>query len=116
MPAAELLASIQLTAMVSTWVRDLPKWLNVHNVPLPRMVLVCLLHQCSPDAASRATSLELAGALARNPTQPLDAGNALLATEFVTLSSCVAATYKYSQVLAVQVRDRSAPLPPVLRH
>ena len=72
------------------------------QVPLVKMLLVCLLHQCSPDAAARQTALELASALARNPQQPLDAGNALLTNEFVTLSSCVAATYKYSQVLAVQ--------------
>jgi len=104
-PAAELLASIQLAALVGTWAGDLPRWLHLHNVPLARMLLVCLLHQCSPDAASRAAALELARELARNDSQPLDAGSALLASEFVTLSSCVAATYKYSQVLAAQCSD-----------
>ena len=102
MPAAELLASIQLAALVGSWVGDLPRWLHLHNVPLARMLLVCLLHQCSSDAASRAAALELARELARNASHPLDAGSALLASEFVTLSSCVAATYKYSQELASQ--------------
>ena len=92
MAAAELLASMQLAAMVTCWCENLDEWIGRHGVPLPRMMLVCLLHQCSPDAASRASAIELASALARNPTEPLDAGPALPAAGFVTLSSCVATT------------------------
>ena len=106
MAAAELLASMQLAAMVTCWCENLDEWIGRHGVPLPRMMLVCLLHQCSPDAASRASAIELASALARNPTEPLDAGPALPAAEFVTLSSCVATTYRYSQVLAVHYSAR----------
>ena len=32
MPAAELLSSIQLAAMVSCWSQDLPTWLERHQV------------------------------------------------------------------------------------
>ena len=101
MPAAELLASIHLAATVQTWCGNLVEWQTRHSVPMPHMLLVALLHQCSPDQASRASAIELATALARHPTEPLDAGSALPTTEFVTLSSCVASAYKYSQVLAV---------------
>lgn len=104
--AAELLASMQLRGLVRCWCEDLGEWISRHGVPIQRMVLVSLLHQCSSDADSRASAIELATALARNPTEPLDAGSALPATEFVTLSSCVASTYRYSQVLAVQYSTR----------
>lgn len=102
MPAAELVSSIHLAAMVATWCTNLVEWQTRHGVSQPHMLLVCLLHQCSPDAPSRAAAIELATTLARHPTDPLDASGALPAAEFVALSSCVATTYKYSQVLALR--------------
>ena len=44
----------------------------------------------------------MAAALAHYPHEKLDAGSELPTQEFVTLSSCVASTYRYSQVLALQ--------------
>ena len=113
-PAAELLSSMQLAAMVDTWVANMPEWLERHQVPLPHMLLVCLLHQCSPDGASRGSAIDLAKALTCLPVElALDAGSALPTAEFVTLSSCVASTYKYSQTLAALHSARLAE--PLLR-
>ena len=110
MPAAELLSSMHLSALVTNWSADLASWEQA--VPPVRMLLASLLHQCSADASSRRLALGLAGALASHPTTPLDAGAALPDPAFVMLSSCVAMTYRYSLALASKYSAALAePLP-----
>ena len=111
MPAAELLSSMHLSALVTNWSADLASWEAA--VPPARMLLASLLHQCSADASSRRLALGLAGALASHPTTPLDAGAALPDPAFVMLSSCVAMTYRYS--LALATKYSAALAEPLLR-
>ena len=53
---------------------ELSAWLERYNLPLVRMLLVCLLHQCSAHPKIRELAVELSVSLAYSRTQPLHAG------------------------------------------
>ena len=112
-PAGELLSSMHLNALVRNWTADMPLWQQSLGIPPARMLMVSLLHQCSPDGASRRLALELAAALAKDSTVIIDAAEALGKADFVGLSSCVASALKYSHALALKYSEELAE--PLLR-
>ena len=57
MPAGELVSSMHLAALVRNWTADMQQWQQSLGIPPARMLMVTLLHQCSPDGASRRLAL-----------------------------------------------------------